>query len=281
MNRVTRFAPSPSGELHLGHVFAAKVACDTSMRDRGGTFLLRMEDIDGGRVREEFYHKIEADLHWLGLDWDGAILRQSDRMEAYESSLEELKRLGLVYPCFCTRKDIEAEIAVILSAPHGNEAMVYPGICRNLTEQQAAGLMAAGKAHSWRFDSSKAREIHGSLSFDDQKFGLSPVNIMVNGDVVLARKDIGIAYHLAVVVDDQFQGVTHVTRGEDLFGATHVQRQIQAILGYREPKYFHHPLICDENGVRLAKRDAARSVGNLREVGFSPEEVMAMACPRI
>lgn len=271
MSITTRFAPSPTGDLHLGHAYAAKVAHDLA-REAGGRFLLRQEDIDSGRVKPEFYRRIEEDLEWLGLRWDGEILLQSERREAYENALETLKSMGLAYPCFCTRKDIQAA----LSAPHGSDAAIYPGTCRALSIAETHDRIAAGEAHAWRFDAGKAATIHGELSFRDLRFGEIRVDTSVNGDAVLSRKDIGVAYHLAVVVDDPFQEITHVTRGEDLLGATHVQRQLQSILGYREPVYLHHALVRDEHGKRLAKRDAARSIRTLREQGLFPEEVMAM-----
>ena len=271
MSVVTRFAPSPTGDLHLGHVLAAKVAHDLA-REAGGRFLLRHEDIDAGRVKPEYYRCIDEDLEWLGLRWDGEILLQSERREAYEDALETLKSMGLAYPCFCTRKEIQA----VLSAPHGSDAAIYPGTCRALSIEETHGRIAAGEAHAWRFDAGKAAAIHGELTFRDLRFGEIRVDTSVNGDAVLSRKDIGVAYHLAVVVDDQFQEITHVTRGEDLLGATHIHRQLQAILGFREPLYLHHALVRDENGKRLAKRDAARSIRSLREQGFSPDEVMAM-----
>lgn len=270
---ITRFAPSPTGELHLGHVYAAKVAHDLA-RANGGTFLLRQEDIDSSRVREEYFGKIEEDLKWLGLDWDGDVLRQSDRQKAYVEALEKLKQMGLVYPCFCTRKDIQAA----LSAPHRAE-LIYPGICRGLDPKEAARRIATGEPHSWRFDSMKAIALHSGLHFEDLRFGKTLVDPTINGDAVLARKDIGTAYHLAVVVDDEFQAITHVTRGEDLLGATHIHRQLQAILGYREPVYLHHELVCDEHGKRLAKRDDARSIRHLRECGHTTDKVLAMAQP--
>jgi glutamyl-Q tRNA(Asp) synthetase len=271
MSVVTRFAPSPTGDLHLGHVYAAKVAHDLA-REAGGRFLLRHEDIDSGRVKPEFYRRIEEDLEWLGLRWDGEILLQSERREAYEDALETLKTMGLAYPCFCTRKDIQAA----LSAPHGSDAAIYPGTCHSLSIAETHDRIAAGEAHAWRFHAEKAAQIHGDLSFQDLRFGEIRVDTSVNGDAVLSRKDIGVAYHLAVVVDDPFQEITHVTRGEDLLGATHIHRQLQYILGYREPLYLHHALVRDENGTRLAKRDAARSIRSLREKGFSPKEVFAM-----
>lgn len=270
---IIRFAPSPTGELHLGHVYAAAVAHDLA-REKGGRFLLRQEDIDTQRVREEYYGMIEVDLRWLGLNWDGEILRQSTRQEAYEHALQELKNLHLVYPCFCTRKDIQAA----LSAPHGTPA-IYPGTCRQLGEKEAMERIAMGMPHAWRFNSHKAAKIHGALTFHDLWRGITTVDPDVNGDAVLARKDIGIAYHLAVVVDDKFQKITHVTRAEDLHSATHIHRQLQAIFGYREPIYLHHECLCDENGKRLAKRDDARSVRSFREQGLSPNEVLAMAQP--
>lgn len=276
MSVTTRFAPSPTGDLHLGHILAAKVARDLAKQSPGGTFLLRHEDIDGGRVKEDAYTRIEEDLRWLGLEWDGNPLRQSSRLDAYASALSRIRNLGLAYPCFCTRRDIQAEIERMLAAPHGNEALLYPGICRNLAPPEAEQRIAAGEPHSWRLDSAKAAQIHGSLTFHDLRFGTTAVDAMVNGDVVLARKDIGTSYHLAVVVDDAFQNITHVTRGEDLLGATHVQRQLQAILGFPEPLYLHHALVRDENGIRLAKRDAAKSIRTLLESGLAPTQILAM-----
>ena len=271
---VTRFAPSPTGELHLGHAYAAKVAHDLA-RKSGGRFLLRHEDIDSSRVREEYFLKIEEDLQWLGLDWDGEILRQSSRQAAYSEALGKLKEMDMVYPCFCTRRDIQAA----LSAPHGNETAIYPGNCRGISIDEAEQRIASGAAHSWRLDAGKAAQTHGRLSFDDLRFGKISVELSVNGDAVLARKDIGIAYHLAVVVDDEFQKITHVTRGDDLLGATHIHRQLQAILSFQEPIYLHHACVCGENGKRLAKRDDARSIRSLRDEGFSPVETIAMAQP--
>ncbi len=279
MTRITRFAPSPTGELHLGHVYAAKVARDTAKQAQDGRFLLRQEDIDGGRVREEFYQQIEVDLRWLGLQWDGEVLRQSTRHAAYQQALNQIKSQGLAYPCFCTRKEIQRETRRMLGAPHGTDAQVYPGTCRNLDSSATADRINAGAAHSWRLDSRKAAGEHGDLSFTDERFGILVVDPAINGDVVLARKDIGVAYHLAVVVDDVFQEITHVTRGEDLLSATHVHRQLQAVLSYPAPAYFHHQLILDETGKRLAKRDAARSIRSLRENGVAPDEVLALAEP--
>lgn len=268
----TRFAPSPTGHLHLGHAYAAKVAFDLA-REHNGRFLLRHEDIDSSRVRPEYYQQIEADLRWLGLQWDGEILKQSDRQSAYTEALEILKQLDLVYPCFCTRKDIQQS----LSAPHGAAEHIYPGTCRDIPIQYSNKRIAAGEAHAWRFNAIKAASLHGELTFNDLRFGKTRVNPNTNGDAVLARKDIGVAYHLAVVVDDAYQNITHVTRGDDLLESTHIHRQLQAVLNLPEPTYLHHPCVCDETGKRLAKRDDARSIYSLREQGLTPEAVMKIA----
>lgn len=273
---VTRFAPSPTGEMHLGHAYAALVAHDLAREADQGLFLLRHEDIDSSRIREEYYHMIETDLKWLGLDWDAEPLRQTHRLNAHAEALERLKALGLIYPCFCTRRDIQQELERMRAAPHSHESMLYPGICRAMDPAAVAQRINDGELHSWRLDSAKAAQLHGTLSFKDLEHGTTQVDENVNGDIILARKDIGVAYHLAVVVDDEFQEVTHVTRGEDLFSATHVHRQLQALLGYREPVYIHHPLVTDERGKRLAKRHQSMAIRLLREQGLSPTEVIEM-----
>ena len=271
----TRFAPSPTGRLHLGHVLAARVAWEMA-RKAGGEFLLRHEDIDGTRVREEFYEGIEEDLKWLGLEWDGAVLRQTTRTEAYETALGTLREKSLVYPCFCTRREIQDEWARMGAAPQGEKVPVYPGTCRHLTETVRAEKLAAGLAHAWRLDSARASEVAGPLTFHDLRFGTISVDAGLAGDVVLARKDIGTAYHLAVTVDDAFQEITHVTRGEDLLEATHVHRLLQALLDLPAPLYLHHTLITDETGQRLAKRSEAQSIATLRAQGMPAREVLAL-----
>lgn len=276
----TRFAPSPTGRLHLGHAFSAKVARDFA-KERGGEFLLRHEDIDGSRVREEFYAGIEEDLRWLGLDWDGEAIRQTDRREAYDAALAELRAAGLVYPCFCTRREIQEEWARMAAAPQGPEGPVYPGICRVLAEDERGTRIAAGEAHAWRLDGMAAARECGALTFRDLRFGTISVDPGLLGDVVLARKDIGCAYHLAVVVDDSFQQVTHVTRGEDLLSSTHVHRILQHLLGLPEPVYLHHALAVDEHGKRLAKRHDALAISTLREQERTPDEVIAMAASAV
>jgi glutamyl-Q tRNA(Asp) synthetase len=271
----TRLAPSPTGRLHLGHVLAAKVAHSLA-REAGGVFLLRYEDIDGPRVREEYYRGIEEDLKWLGLDWDGEPLRQTRRVAAYDSALDFLREGNLVYPCFCTRREIQEEWARIGSAPQGPEAPIYPGTCRRLTSDERQEKIWSGIPYAWRLDSGKAGGIAGPLTFHDLRFGEISVNPGLLGDVVLARKGIGTAYHLAVVVDDAFQEITHVTRGEDLLNSTHVHRLLQVLLGLPEPRYLHHELVRDEKGNRLAKRNDALSIAALRESGMTPEEVHAL-----
>jgi glutamyl-Q tRNA(Asp) synthetase len=274
----TRFAPSPTGRLHLGHVLAARIAF-TLAKESNGAFLLRHEDIDGPRVRADFYQFIEEDLRWLGLDWDGEALRQTSRITAYSTALGSLLERGLVYPCFCTRKEIQEEWARMGAAPQGPEAPIYPGTCRKLAQDESAEKIASGISYAWRLHSSKATEIAGPLTFRDLRFGEIVVNSNLLGDVVLARKDIGMAYHLAVVVDDAFQQITHVTRGEDLLASTHVHRLLQVLLKLPEPDYFHHPLMLDEQGNRLAKRSESQSIATLRIGGISPTDVLAMTGP--
>ena len=280
----TRFAPSPTGHLHLGHVLAARVAHELARQAPGGRFLLRHEDIDGPRVREPFYQQIEADLAWLGLHWDGAPLRQTTRSAAYEAALARLRDGGLIYPCFCTRRDIRQEWTGIAAAPQGAAGPVYPGSCRRLSRAEQQSRLDAGSPHAWRLDSRLAAATAGPLTFHDLRAGSIQVDPDLLGDVVLARKDIGCAYHLAVVVDDAFQQISHVTRGDDLLQATHVQRLLQALLGLPEPVYLHHPLLRDELGQRLAKRSDSQSVATLRQAGLSPSEViartdLAFGCP--
>jgi glutamyl-Q tRNA(Asp) synthetase len=261
--------------LHLGHAYAAWVAWDLARRN-GGTFLLRHEDIDATRVREIFYQEIENDLRWLGLHWDGEPLRQVSRRGEHDAALERLRQRGLAYPCFCTRREIQQEWERMGAAPHGFDAPPYPGTCKTLAKTVQDERISRGEPHSWRIDAGKALAETGPLTFTDARFGTRRVDGSF-GDVILARKDIGPAYHLAVVIDDAAQGVTHITRGEDLLDATPIHRVLQALLEIPEPQYFHHSLVTDENGKRLAKRDEARSIHALREAGHSAAEVLAMA----
>ncbi len=272
----TRFAPSPTGQLHLGHALAARVAHETARGSVRGQFLLRHEDLDGARVREAFYQAIEDDLEWLGLSWDGDALRQSTRMAAYELALERLRGNGLIYRCFCTRREIQDEWARIAAAPQGAAMPVYPGTCRRLTPGQQRQQMDAGAPYAWRLDSRRAADLAGPLTFHDLCFGSVDVDPELLGDVVLSRKDTGCSYHLAVVVDDAFQHITHVTRGDDLLASTHVHRLLQFHLGLPEPLYLHHPLILDDHGIRLAKRSDSLAIATLREAGKMPAEVLAL-----
>lgn len=279
---VTRFAPSPTGLLHLGHAYAAMFARQIAS-EHGGRFLLRFEDIDITRVRDEFYLAIEEDLGWLGIEWEGTPLRQQDRLEAYRQSLDKLDELGVLYPCFCTRRDIEEELKTIANAPHGPGTGVdpglYPGTCRTLSEMERQCRLQAGDSHCWRLDAGAAAKLTGPLQFEDRIKGCQQVDPFLLGDVILARKDIATSYHLAVVTDDAFEQITDVTRGEDLLSSTHVHRTLQSLLGLPTPVYHHHQLLLDERGKRLAKRTEALSLRTLRETGKSPQNVIAMLPP--
>jgi glutamyl-Q tRNA(Asp) synthetase len=272
MQVVSRFAPSPTGRLHLGHAYSAVLAHDHA-RERGGAFLLRIEDIDPGRSRPEFVAGIEEDLAWLGLAWDGEVVRQSGRLPLYAEALDRLKARGLVYPCFCTRSAIAAEIAASASAPHGPDGPLYPGTCRRLGQDERTARMA--EPHAWRLDVAKAAAAAGPLRWrdGDTEVAATPEAF---GDVVLARKDAPVSYHLAVTIDDAAQSVTDVVRGRDLFAATHVHRLLQALLGLPTPHYRHHPLLADSEGHRLAKRNGAPTLAGLREAGTDPAALLAM-----
>ena len=273
---VTRFAPSPTGYLHLGHAHSALVGWRAA-RAAGGRFLLRIEDIDKGRCRPEFEAAILEDLAWLGLDWEAPPRRQSDHMADYAGALERLDTEGLLYPCFCTRKEIHAEIARAAQAPHGPEGPLYPGTCRALSADQRRARRAQGEAYALRLDMARAAARAGPLAWSDRARGEIEADPRSLGDVVLARKDAATSYHLAVTLDDALQGVTLVTRGTDLFHATHVHRLLQAILGLPVPEWHHHGLIADATGARLAKRSDAQSIRALREAGKSPAEVRLLA----
>jgi glutamyl-Q tRNA(Asp) synthetase len=271
---VTRFAPSPTGYLHLGHAFAAIAAQDAAVR---GRFLLRIEDLDSSRAREEYVCAIIEDLRWLGLQWQEPVLRQSARFELYRAALDRLAAQDLLYPCFCTRADIAAEIARAAEAPHGPDGPLYPGTCRLLSQDDRASALASGVPYALRLDSGKAASRLPMLSFQERREGVEFRTIAVDprlfGDIVLARKETPAAYHLAVVIDDAEQGVKMVKRGMDLLAATHPQRVLQELLGLPAPRYAHHRLILDESGRKLSKRDAASTLGNLRLRGVTVSEV--------
>jgi glutamyl-Q tRNA(Asp) synthetase len=270
---VTRFAPSPTGWLHLGHAYAALFAHLEATRNRG-RFLLRLEDLDVTRSRPEYERGIDEDLHWLGLTWEQPVMRQSQRFPAYAAALRKLQDLNLIYPCFCTRKEIQEEIARIGQAPHGPEGPIYPGTCKRLSPDEVALRLAENRDYALRLDLEKALAFAGAnLRWEDLDHGVFVADPTPLGDVVLTRKDTPASYHLAVVVDDAEQEITLVTRGEDLMPSAHLHRVLQALLDLPVPLWKHHRLITDEQGKRLAKRDDARSLRALRGLGWTPERV--------
>ena len=282
---VSRFAPSPSGLLHLGHAYSAMVAWNTA-RDLGGHMLLRIEDIDSTRCRPEFELAIFEDLEWLGLTWNEPVIRQSDRLDQYGHALASLHRLGVTYPCFCTRRQIQQELSTLRSAPH-QQTPSYAGTCRELGSAERQNKIDAGIPHSIRLHLDTALALMPQELSWVETDGLSylakdtPI-----GDEILARKDIGTSYHIAVVVDDASQGVDLVVRGEDLRNSTGIHRILQELLGLPQPCYLHHKLITDSENRRLAKRDGARAIRKLREedrvspgdvwrsLGFQPPETL-------
>ncbi len=272
---VTRFAPSPTGFLHLGHAFSAQFAYRAAQKS-GGRFILRIEDIDQGRCRSDFIDGIYQDLAWLGLRWEEPVRRQSEHLADYQAALDRLTDLGLLYPCFCTRADIAREIAGAGAAPHGPDGPLYPGTCRTLAKEEADARRATGEAFALRLNMVKAKALVGDLFWQDAEAGRIKAEPELFGDVVLARKDVPTSYHLAVTVDDALQGVTLVTRGVDLFPATHVHRLLQALLGLPTPACHHHGLLTDAFGKRLAKRDRAATLQSLREAGTTAAEVRRM-----
>ena len=276
----TRFAPSPTGLLHLGHAFAALCAWHRARRPEG-RFLLRLEDIDAARCRPEFARAILDDLRWLGLDWDAPVRVQSQHLAEYRASLDRMREAGLLYPCFCSRADILREIAQSGAAPHVSPdgAPLYPGTCRGLDPLLRAARIDAGEPHAWRLDMRAALARVGGLRLEDadrpaaerwqdcrpQRFG----------DVVLARRDLPGSYHLCATHDDWVQQVTLVVRGEDLRPAADLHRLLQVVLGWTAPAYSHHHLLRDEAGRRLAKRDHAPTLRGLRESGASASSIRA------
>jgi glutamyl-Q tRNA(Asp) synthetase len=277
---VTRFAPSPTGLLHLGHAYSALLAFEQA-KSQNGTFLLRIEDIDQPRCKPEFEQAIYDDLAWLGLTWPTPVLRQSDRRGAYDAALNRLTDMGLTYPCSCTRGDIRAA----LSAPQegapmiGPDGPIYPGTCRDLPPR------APKDTDAIRLNIAHAADYLGAQNLTFTETG--PIHAGTHnidlrtlpdtvGDIVLARRDIGTSYHIAVTVDDAAQGVTTVTRGADLFAATTVHVLLQRLLGLPTPTYHHHDLIRDDTGKRLAKRDDARAIAKYRADGATPADIRAM-----
>ncbi|SEO27754.1 glutamyl-Q tRNA(Asp) synthetase [Salinihabitans flavidus] len=278
MRITTRFAPSPTGPLHLGHAFSALLANDMA-RASEGVFLLRIEDIDQGRARDHWERQIYDDLTWLGLRWPQPVMRQSERMSRYAAALIELEALGLTYPCRCKRADIElAAGAPQEGVPHfGPDGRIYPGTCRTrpMSDRKAGDVI--------RLNIAQAAALHPNLDFKETaprhigRHRISPETLCREvGDIVLVRRQMGSSYHLSVVVDDADQGITHVTRGEDLFDATQIHVLLQHLLGLPTPIYHHHRLVRDEAGKRLAKRDDARAIATYREAGKTPNGIRAM-----
>lgn len=276
MTTVTRFAPSPTGRLHLGHAYSALFARQEARTARG-RFLLRIEDIDGGRCKPEFEAGIYEDLSWLGLNWETPARRQSEHFAQYQAALDRLSADGLLYPCFCTRAEIKAEIQRSGAAPHGPDGPVYPGTCRDLEADERQRRIAAGQPFALRLDVQKATALAGEMFFRDIRHGRVLAEPDVFGDVVLARKDVPTSYHLAVTLDDHAQGITLVTRGADLFPATHLHRLLQALLGLTTPEYHHHKLLFGADGQKLSKSGQAPTLQSLRQSGHSAEEVRLMA----
>lgn len=260
---ISRFAPSPTGRLHLGHAYSALLAHD-SARAAGGAFRLRIEDIDQTRCRSEHVEGIYEDLTWLGLSWDGEVVFQSDRSAAYAEALDRIVAQGFAYRCWCTRSEISAQI----DAPQDGIPPVYPGTCKGRADP------GDGRAFSWRLDVEEIGRHAGSLFWEDASSGLIEARPESLGDVVIARKDAPAAYHLAVVVDDGWQGVTDVVRGRDLFESTHIHRLIQHVLGLEPPVYTHHRLVLDADGSRLAKRRNSPTLATLRAKGTDPVELV-------
>ncbi|MBP0444867.1 tRNA glutamyl-Q(34) synthetase GluQRS [Roseomonas sp. SSH11] len=274
---VTRFAPSSTGYLHLGHAHSALIAWRAA-REAGGRFLLRIEDIDRTRCRPDFTAALLEDLAWLGLNWDGEPRVQSAHFGDYRAVLDSLSGRGLLYPCFCTRGEIAREVAAIGAAPHGPEGMLYPGTCRRLSGAERAARIASGAPYALRLDMAASLETAGGPpSFEELGEGRLRCDPARFGDPVLARKDTPASYHLCVTHDDALQGVTLVTRGEDLKAATDLHRLIQVLMGWPEPAYRHHPLLLGPDGKRLAKRDGAVALRALRAAGRSPAELRRMA----
>lgn len=267
----TRFAPSPTGLMHVGNAFAA-LQCQQWALSHHAELLLRIEDIDYTRCRPEYTQSIMQDLQWLGIQWHGNVRQQSEYFQDYQKALSQLQSQELIYPCFCTRKDIQQEIKSIGVAPHNNDVHdPYPGICRDIsTSKQRQRIQ--DEAFAWRLDVKKAsKTLHKPIYWLDELGKKNHVHPEILGDIVIARKDIGISYHLAVVVDDALQAITHIIRGEDLRSSTAIHRLLQALLQLPTPTYQHHRLILNTQGKRLAKRNQSTTLKSLREAGISPQ----------
>ena len=269
---VTRFAPSPTGKLHLGHAYSALFS-EKVARENNGVFILRIEDIDKTRCKQQYVDCILDDLNWLGVKWCDEVLIQSTRIEQYQLASKKLLSLGVLYPCFCTRKEIASNSDVANRKLHNENNSLYPGTCRNLSDEEVSEKIRKRIPYSLRLNSAKAKEKVGKVYWSDHLSGLHEVDYDVMGDVVIVRKDIGTSYHLAVTVDDDFQGVNLVTRGLDLFESTHVHRVLQSLLDLDIPEWSHHELIRDSAGKRYSKSDQSLSLEKLRESGVSAKDI--------
>ncbi len=296
MSETTRFAPSPNGWLHLGHAYSALFSADTA-KALGGHFLLRIEDIDTGRCRPEYEQGIYDDLAWLGLTWETPVRRQSEHFDDYAAALKRLRNMGLTYPCFASRKDINNAIETSGIGParwpvDPDGVALYPGLYKNISSADLNLLMWEGRDYAWRLDMEKAlataEDMNGGpITFMEEtgsprgQTGRLPIDPMRFGDVVIARKDVPTSYHLAVTLDDALQNVTVVTRGQDLFAATYIHRLLQVLLGLPEPRYRHHDLIRDKSGRRLSKSAKDMGLREMRLAGASPDQVRALIATSI
>ena len=269
----TRFAPSPTGHLHLGHIFSAFFAFEAS-KILGGEFIVRIEDIDPQRSRAHFEKSIFDDLDWIGIKYRKDIRRQSEKMSDYKAAIEELDRLNIIYPCFCTRSEIQAEILRAGNAPHGIDHSIYPGTCRRLSKSEKEKKIKQNKNFAWRINIRAAAKKVGKLFWNDIRLGQHEVPVGIIGDVVIGRKDVPASYHLASTLDDHLQNIGLVSRGEDLVESTHIHRLLQSLLGLKTPVYFHHPLVLDSNGVRLSKRTRALTIKSMKAKGKSANEII-------
>ncbi len=280
MDIVTRFAPSPTGYLHKGHALSALLSFEHAQK-AGGRFLLRIEDIDITRTRPAFIEAIKDDLTWLGLTWELPVRNQSDHFGDYQTALQHLIDRDLAYPCFCTRKDIASEIKAAGGAPHGPDGHIYPGTCKTISVTDRHKQMTQ-TPYAWRLDMGKAlSQIKRPLTWKDERFGEITAKPERFGDIVLARKDIPTSYHMAVVYDDALQGITHITRGQDLFDHTDIHVLLQALFDYPTPRYHHHPLLYGPDGKRLAKRNKAATLASLRAEGVTANDIRRelLPCP--
>lgn len=272
MEIITRFAPSPTGELHLGHAYSALCGFEFAKK-HNGKFVLRIEDTDMGRCRPEYSHAIFEDLKWLGIQWEEDVRFQSQHFAEYDAIIEKLKNMGVLYRCFKTRKEMED---AALSAPHGFRDGIDGIIQTNpISTAEESLRLLNNEPFAWRLSCKKAMEIIGNdlLFFNDEIHGKILVNPFANGDIIIARKDSKASYHLCAVHDDEIQNISHIIRGDDLLNATHIQIVLQKLLGYKTPKYHHHKLLLDENGKRFAKRDKAMTLKSMRENGVKPHEI--------